>query len=139
MNPVELQTAIYTRLNASTVTSLLTASYGTTAIFNEWVPQVTDAGDPAFFPFITMSFPASNPYDDKDQVGQSSLVQIDAWSRVNTTQVKAIAKAVYDRMHRQDLGVTGHIQTLCEDMVFERDPDGITRRGRMIFRVLALP
>ena len=138
MNPVELQTAIHTRLNATSVTSLLTASYGTTAIFNEWVPQVTDAGDPAFFPFITMSFPASTAYDDKGEIGQSSVVQIDVWSRVNTTQVKAIAKAVYDRLHRQDLGVTGHITTQCEDMVFERDPDGITRRGRLSFRVLAL-
>lgn len=138
MNPVELQNAIYARLNDVSVTALLTTGYGSAAIFNEWVPQVTDAGDPAFFPFVTFSFPASGPFDDKGDVGQSSLVQVDIWSRVNSTQVKAIAAAVYARLHRQVLSVTGHITTDCEGMDFERDPDGITRRGRLTFRVLSL-
>jgi len=138
MNPVELQAAIYARLNVAGITALLTASYGVTAIFNEWVPQVTDAGDPAFFPFVTMSFPASTEYDDKTATGQNSIVQIDVWSRVNSTQVKVIAKAVYDALHRQALAVTGHVTTQIEDMTFERDPDGITRRGRLSFRVLAI-
>ena len=138
MNPVELQAAIYARLNVVGITALITASYGVTAIFNEWVPQVTDAGDPAFFPFVTMSFAASTEYDDKTATGQNSLVQIDVWSRANSTQVKVIAKAVYDALHRQALAVTGHLTTQIEDMTFERDPDGITRRGRLSFRVLAI-
>lgn len=138
MNPDELQTAIYARLNHSSVTASLAAGYGVTAIFNEWVPQVTDAGDPAYFPFITMSFPASTEYDDKSAAGQSSVVQIDVWSRSNASTVKTIAKAAYDRLHRQALSVTGHITTQVEDMVFERDPDGITRRARIMVRVLAL-
>jgi hypothetical protein len=138
MNPEELQAAIFARLNHSSVTATLSTAYGVTAVFNEWAPQLTDAGDPIGFPFVTMSFPASTAFDDKTQTGQNSAVQIDVWSRVNGNQVKTIAKAVYDRLHRQALGVSGHITTQCEDMVFERDPDGITRRGRLTFRVLAL-
>jgi hypothetical protein len=138
MNPEELQAAIYARLNVVGITGLLTASYGVNAIFNEWVPQVTDAGDPSFFPFITMSFPASTPFDDKTAAGANSLVQIDVWSRANTSQVKIIAKAVYDALHRQALGVVGHVATQAEDMVFERDPDGLTRRARLTFRVIAI-
>lgn len=139
MNPAELQTAIFTALNHSSVTTGLSAAYGVTAIFNEWVPQVTDAGDPVGFPFITMTFPSSLEYDDKLASGQNSLVQIDIWSRDNGTQVKAIAAAARARLHRQTLGVTGFITAQVEEMVFERDPDGITRRGRLRVRVLALP
>jgi hypothetical protein len=138
MNPEELQAAIYARVNVVGITGLLTSSYGVNAIFNEWVPQVTDAGDPAFFPFITMSFPASTPFDDKTAAGANSLIQIDVWSRVNTSQVKVIATAVYDALHRQDLGAVGHVATQAEDMVFERDPDGLTRRARLTFRVIAI-
>jgi len=138
MNPDELQVAIYARLNVVGITGLLTAGYGVTAIFNEWVPQVTDAGDPAFFPFISMSFPAATPFDDKTALGANSLVQIDVWSRKNSAQVKTIAGLIYDELHRQDLGVAGHVATQIEDMVFERDPDGLTRRARMTFRVIAI-
>jgi len=138
MNPVELQAAIYARLNVFAIAPQLTTGYGVTAIFNEWVPQVTDAGDPAFFPFITMSFPASTAFDDKSDAGANSLVQIDVWSRKNSAQVKTIAGLIYDALHRQALGVSGHITTQIEDMAFERDPDGITRRARMTFRVIAI-
>lgn len=138
MNPDELQTAIYARLNHSSVTASLSTAYGVTAIFNEWAPQVDDSGDPIGFPFITMSFPASTAFDDKTAAGQDSVVQVDVWARNNGTGIKALGKAVYDRLHRQALSVTGHITTQCEDMVFERDPDGITRRCRMSFRVLAI-
>lgn len=138
MNPVELQTAIYNRLNDVSVTALLTDDYGMAAIFSEWAPQVTDAGDPAFFPFITFSFPSSLAFDDKLNAGQSSLVQIDIWARDNTVLVKTIAKIVNDRLHRQVLSIAGHITTQNEGMEFEIDPDGITRRGRLTFRVLAL-
>lgn len=138
MNPDELQTAIFARLNHASVTATLSTAYGLTAIFNEWVPQVTDAGDPLGFPFVTMTFPASTAFDDKLAIGQNSIVQVDVWARGNGAGIKVLGKAIYDRMHRQTLGVTGHITTQCEDMVFERDPDGITRRCRMNFRVLAL-
>jgi hypothetical protein len=138
MNPEELQAAVFARLNHSSVTATLSTAYGVTAVFNEWAPQLTDAGDPIGFPFVTMSFPASTAFDDKTETGQNSVVQIDVWARSNGTNIKAISKAVYDRLHRQALGVTGHITTQCEDMVFERDPDGITRRCRMNYRVLAL-
>jgi hypothetical protein len=138
MNPIELQTAIYARLNHASITATLSTAYGVTAVFNEWVPQLTDSGDPLGFPFVTFSFPASTAFDDKTATGQDSLVQVDVWARNNGTGIKVLGQAVYDRLHRQALAVTGHITTQCEGMVYERDPDGITRRCRMSFRVLAI-
>ena len=138
MDPTELQTAVFAQLNHSSITATLSTAYGVTAVFNEWVPQVTDSGDPLGFPFVTFSFPASGSFDDKGALGQDSTIQVDVWARSNGTSIKTIANAVYDRMHRQALSVTGHITTECTDMVFERDPDGITRRCRMSYRVLAI-
>lgn len=138
MNPDELQIAIYERMNHTSITALLTTGYGVTALFDEWVPQVTDSGDPAFFPFITFSFPNSAPFDDKTNAGHDSIIQIDIWSRTSGDEVKRIAKAVYDRTHRQALSVAGHITTEVQGQSFSRDPDGITRRGMLTLRVMAL-
>ena len=138
MDPTELQTAVFAQLNHSSITATLSTAYGVTAVFNEWVPQLTDGGDPIGFPFITMSFPTSGSFDDKDAIGQDTTVQVDVWARNNGTNIKATSKADYDRMLRPARGVTGHITTECTAMVFERDPDGITRRCRMSYRVLAI-
>lgn len=138
MNPEELQSAVFARLNHTSITATLSTAYSVTAIFNEWASQLTDSGDPIGFPFVTMSFPASTEFDDKGAIGQNSIVQVDVWARDNGTGIKALGKAIYDRLHRQALTVSGHITTQCEDMVFERDPDGITRRCRMSYRVLSI-
>jgi len=134
MNPEQLQQAVYTALNVAGIISLL----GTGGIMNEWSGQVLDSADPAPFPRITFSFPASVPFETKDGTGQRSVVQVDVWSRVNTSQIKTIAKAVYEALHRQALAVTGHITTELKSMDFSRDPDGITRRGMLLFEVVAL-
>jgi len=134
MNPEQLQQAVYAALNVAGITSLL----GTGGIVNEWAGQVLDSSDPAPFPFVTFSFPASVPFETKDGTGQRSVVQVDVWSRVNTSQVKTIAGAVYEALHRQALAVTGHISTELTGMDFSRDPDGITRRGMLRFEVVAL-
>jgi hypothetical protein len=140
MNPAAIQQAIYNALNVTALTGLLTASYGVSAIFTD-IPQVNDAGDPAYFPLVFLSFPSSTPFDTKSNLGGSYIVQVDVWSRSNSeAQVKSIAAKVYDLLHRQPLTIAGvtHITTDIERMDFVREPDGETRRCLMQYRVLTL-
>ena len=129
-----LQTAIHARLSHSSVTSLL----GTGGIRNEWQRQVLDSADAAPFPFITVTYPGSAPFDTKDEIGLDARVQVDVWARDDSLAIKTIADAVYSRLHRGDLEIDGHITTEAEEAQFLRDPDGITRRALLRFRVVVL-
>jgi hypothetical protein len=134
MSAEQLQQALYTALNVSGITAQL----GTGGLKNEWASQVVDAALPTAFPFITMTFPAMVPFSDKGVIGYSATVQVDIWDRDNGLRLKVLADDVSELLDRQALGVTGHVSTDREDMQFMRDPDGITRRAMLRFRVLAL-
>jgi hypothetical protein len=139
MNPVELRQAIFAKLNIINLTTLLTTSYGgLPAIFHEKAPQTDDSGSALYFPYISFWQVTDIGFNTKDANGLNAIVQVDVWSRVDTTQCEAIAKAVYDLLHRQPLMLTGQFTTECESMDFQRDPDGKTRHGILRFRVLAL-
>jgi hypothetical protein len=139
MNPVGLRQAIFTKLNVSSLTALLTTQYGgLPAVFHEKAPQADDSGSALYFPYVSFWQITDVGFNDKLTNGISALVQVDVWSRLDTTQCEAIAKAVYDLLHRQPLMLTGQFTTECESMDFQRDPDGKTRHGILRFRVLAL-
>jgi hypothetical protein len=134
-----LQQAIYTALNVASVTSLLTTQYaGVPAIFSD-VPQASDSELPAFFPFIVIGGDTISPNNDKDKTGGNAIVQIDVFSRLTTfSEVKAIAAAVDLVIQRQPLTITGAtwVTTELEGVDFDRDPDGLTKRAIMQYRVL---
>jgi hypothetical protein len=138
MNSAAMQTAIFTALNVPALTDLLTASYMFGPIAHEQMQQVADSGEGAFFPYVTFSIPADPGFNDKDTSGNDARVQVDAWSRTNDTAVKVIADMIFSLLHRQPLSIAGHITTENEGVDFSRDPDGITRRAMLTFRVLAL-
>lgn len=139
MKSAALQQAIYTRLNNSAVTSLLSTAYAPlVAIFTD-VPQAIDAESEAQFPFITIGGDTINPFDDKDNPGGSAIVQIDIWDRqTSMVRLKTIADAVDARLRRQPLSISGvtHITTELDSSVFSRDPDGKTKRALLLYRVL---
>jgi hypothetical protein len=138
MKPAELRTAIFTALNVTALTSLLTTEYTIPAVFHEDAPQADDSGAAAYFPFVSFTVPSDVGLNDKGTLGTNALVQVDVWSRLGTTQCETIAQKVFDLLARQPLSVTGHIDTECEAMEFSLDPDGITRRALLRFRVVAL-
>ena len=139
MNPVAVRQAVFTKLNVSGLTSLLTTGYGgLPAVFHEKAPQVDDSGSASFFPYVSFWQVTDIGFNDKLTNGIEAIIQVDVWSRLDTTQCEAIAKKVYDLLHRQPLTLTGHFSTDCESMDFQRDPDGKTRHGILRFRVLAL-
>lgn len=134
MNAAELQQAVYDALNVVGITGQL----GTGGISNEWAQQVVDAAGTGAFPFITMTFPAAGPFNTDTLNGYSAIVQVDIWDRDNGQRIKTLAEDVYAVLHRQAIGVTGLITVEHEDIQFMRDPDGITRRAMLQFRVIAL-
>lgn len=133
-----LQQAIYTKLNVAPITSQLSSDYGISAIFTD-VPQSDDDELPAYFPYIVIGGDTINPNDDKDDTGGNAIIQIDIYSRAsNMGSVKQIGDAVYAAIHRQALTITGvtWITTELQGVTYTRDPDGLTKRGIMQFRVL---
>jgi len=134
-----LQQAVYTRLNDSSVTSLLSTAYSPlTAIFTD-VPQSIDSEKQANFPFITIGADTITPFDDKDSPGGNAIVQIDIWHRAaSMLSLKTLVDAVDARMRRQTLSISGatHITTELDSSVFSRDPDGKTKRALLLYRVL---
>jgi len=141
MKSDDLQTAIYSRLNDSSVTSLLSTSYSPLAAIFTDVPQAADSELETAFPFITIGADTINPFDSKDDLGGSAIVQIDVWDRATSMlDLKAVVDAVDARLRRQDLSISGvtHITTELESCTFSRDPDGKTKRALILYRVLWL-
>ena len=139
MKSDDLQTAIYSRLNDSSVTSLLSTSYSPLAAIFTDVPQAADSELETAFPFITIGADTINPFDSKDDLGGSAIVQIDVWDRATSMlDLKAVVDAVDARLRRQDLSISGvtHITTELESCTFSRDPDGKTKRALILYRVL---
>ena len=139
MKSDDLQTAVYNRLNDSAVTSLLSTYYSPlVAIFTD-VPQAADSELESAFPFITIGADTINPFDSKDDLGGSAVVQIDVWDRATSMlDLKTVVDAVDGRMRRQPLSITGvtHITTELDSCNFSRDPDGKTKRALILYRVL---
>jgi hypothetical protein len=134
-----LQQAIYTRLNHSSVTALLSTAYAPLAAIFTDVPQSIDSEKASNFPFITIGADTINPFDDKDDPGGSAIVQVDIWDRASSMlDLKALTDVVDARLRRQALTISGvtHITTELDSSVFTRDPDGKTKRALILYRVL---
>lgn len=139
MKSAALQQAIFTRLNDSSVTSLLSTAYSPLAAIFTDVPQAADSELESNFPFITIGGDTITPFDEKDHPGGSAIVQIDIWDRASSMlDLKAVADAVDARLRRQALSISGvtHITTELDSSVFTRDPDGKTKRALLLYRVL---
>lgn len=140
MKAAALQQAIYNRLNDSSVTSLLSTAYSPLVpIFSIGsVPQSVDSELDSAFPYVTF-YANILPFDDKDKVGGSAVVQIDVWSRtLSDLAVNQIGDAIDARMRRQSLTISGatHITTELITSDFLDDPDGKTKHMVIQYRVL---
>ena len=140
MKSAALQQAIYTRLNNTALTDLLSSAYSGVAIFSD-VPQADDSEDAADFPYVVIAGDTITAWDTKDAAGGTALVQVDIYVRsTSKLAAKAIADAVDLRLRRQPLAITGttHITTELESMTPTTDPDGKTYRLLLLYRVIWL-
>jgi hypothetical protein len=135
-----LQQAVFTRLNNTAVTSLLSTAYPGVAIFTD-VPQPTDGGAISDFPYLTYSVSSVTPFDTDDEAGGNAIVRVDVWYRgPSDIAMNALADAVDLRLRRQTLTITGTtwITTELVSRTQTDDPDGMTKRVLFLYRVLYL-
>ena len=136
MNADGFQRAVFSKLSGSAaLIAAISTAWGVTPIFAD-VPEV-EGDDAAYFPFVTFGKDTFTPWDTKSTHGGNVTFQVDIWTRsANYTQAKEIAGLVNDVLHDQELTITGSasILTRNESASFSMDPDGITRRGLMLFR-----
>ena len=105
------------------------------------VPQSADSEADTAFPYITFYAPSITPFDDKDRVGGSAVVQIDVWARtLSDLAVNSIGDAIDARIRRQALTISGatHITTELITAQLLDDPDGKTKHLVTQYRVLWL-
>jgi hypothetical protein len=112
-------------------------------IYSQASPQIFESDSAAYFPFVVFSFPVLESFADFEHSGMNAQVQVDVWHRTRSEKaIKPIAEAVFDALHRQPLPslvLAGHIETQCQSISFDIEPDGVTRRALLEFRVLTLP
>jgi hypothetical protein len=143
MKAAALQQAIYNRLNDASVTSLLSTAYSPLVpIFSLGsVPQSADSESDAAFPYLTFYAVSITPFDVKDKVGGSAVVQIDVWARtLSDLAVNQIGDAIDARIRRQPLSISGatHITSELITSQLLDDPDGKTKHLVIQYRVLWL-
>lgn len=139
MNPAALQDAVYDLLVAdATLLASLSSAWDFDPIFAD-VPQVAEAEDAAYYPFISFGPDTTAPFDAKTFTGGRAVLQINVWSRAaDYTQCKQVAERVYTLLHKQPLTISGanHVITYLNSVDFTMDPDGETRRGLILMTVV---
>lgn len=114
---VELQKALYSRLNG--------ASIG--ASVYDIAPQAADSGDASAFPFVTIGRILMSENDTQTKTGVSALCRIHTFSRTGAMlECKTIQGAIYTALHKSELTVTGfnNFSLLREDTDCFPDQDG---------------
>ena len=133
MNAEYLQAAIYDTLTGdAALMALITGVYAD-------VQQPNLPEDDSDFPYVVIGQDNLSPFDTKTDNGASALCQIDVWSRQNNlTEAKAVGSAVYNVLQKGSLTITDaeHVLTRSESAVYSKDPDGQTKRGMLMFRVM---
>lgn len=128
-----LQTAIYSKLTGdATLMALITGVYADVE-----QPNLPEAD--SVFPYVTIGNDQITAWDNKTLNGASAICQIDVWSRSNNLiEAKAIGSAIHGALHHTALTITGasHIITMIESETYTKDPDGHTKRGLILARVL---
>lgn len=133
MNAQNLQTALYSALTGNApLMALITGVYAD-------VQQPDLPEDDADFPYVVIGQDNLTPFDTKTDNGASALCQIDVWSRQNNLiEAKTVASAIYDVLQKGSLTIPGadHILTRIESQAFSKDPDGHTKRGMVMARII---
>ena len=125
----QLQSAIYTALNVSAITSTLSCG-----IYDEVIEGNS-------YPFITLGEETAIDYSTNNLVGAETTINIHIWSQYKgSKQCKEIMDKVHDLLHDISLSVSGVnlINLRFEYTDIMRDSDGITRHGVMRFRAITL-
>jgi len=125
----QLQTAIYTALNVSAITTTLGCG-----VYDEVIEGNT-------YPFISLGEETTIDYSTMTAVGSETTINIHVWSQYKgSKETKEILDKIHDLLHDINLTVTGFnlINLRFEYSDIMRDTDGVTRHGVMRFRAIIL-
>lgn len=118
---LELQAAVYSKLDTATVYS----------IYDD-VPQGTN------MPYITIGDDQAADYSTDGESGTQASIVVHTWSTYSgKLELKTMQDAVYNALHRANLIVTGY-NVLGVDFEYADsmvESDGITRHGVQRFRI----
>ncbi len=132
----ELQVSLVERLTAL-------ATEAGERIYDDVPPEderVADTG--AAYPYVTVGAGQLVPVDEECFDRSSTYFQIDVWTRtVGFPQTKRIAGAIRMALHEQTLAVNGHVvdRMRVESIDYSRDPNGLSRRARLVLLVETQP
>ncbi len=132
----EIQVALVERLTAL-------ATEAGERIYDDVPPEderVADTG--AAYPYVTVGAGQLVPVDEECFDRSSTYFQIDVWTRtVGFPQAKRIAGTIRTALHEQTLAVTGHAvdRMRVESIDYSRDPNGLSRRARLVLLVDTQP
>lgn len=131
-----LQVALVTRL-----TDLATDAGE--RIYDDVPPEADRVADTGVaYPYVTIGAGQLVPIDEDCFDRSSTFFQIDVWTRtIGFPQAKQIAGAIRTALHEQSLAVTGHVvdRMRVESIDYSRDPNGLTRRARLVLLVETQP
>lgn len=123
---LELQRALYLAISGLGYTTYDSA------------PQAADGGSTANWPYVEIGFISLAPFDTANSTGFDAAARIHTRSKSGSmAECKTLQGAVYDRLHRGVLAVTGHATVTVEREMTQCDrmPDK-TFHGVCEYRVL---
>lgn len=139
MKSNEVQAAIYSALSTdATLTALLSQDWDAGVAVFPFGPSGDAQGD-NLYPYVSFQPQSHPPFDDKGATGGQPLYQVNVWTRTDDfDQGATIADRIIALLHRQTLSISGanHVDTGLASLTPTPDPDGITRRHLMLFRIL---
>lgn len=129
-----LQDALLSRLTTALTGVSLPGITGATN-----VPVLDHVPDGEAYPYVTVGETDVSDWGDKDEVGSEQSLTIEVFTRYRgKKQARVIARLIYESLHQQTFGVTGHRLVLirCEQTDYSREPDGLTYSARSRYRAL---
>lgn len=133
MNLDDLQRAVYDKLTGDTDVMAIANSVSVD------VEQPDNPEDESDFPYVTIGRDTVTSWDTITDFGAEATCQIDVWSRSNNfLEAKQLGSAIWSALHHRPLAIANvdHVLTVLESMIYSDDPDGHTKRGMLIFRIL---
>ena len=126
-----LQTAIFTKLTASTITDVSNTSI-TARVFDD-VPEGT------VYPYVVIGQETASNIGTKDKDANEHTLTIHVWSQYRgRKEIKNIMSQIYTALHNSDITISGatlvNIRHEFEQTLLESD--GLTRHGVMRFRAV---
>ncbi|TKT78422.1 DUF3168 domain-containing protein [Aquamicrobium sp. LC103] len=102
--------------------------------------RIVDTG--AAYPYVTVGAGQLVPIDEECFDRSSTYFQIDVWTQtVGFPEAKQIAGAIRIALHERGLTIEGHVldRMRVESIDYSRDPNGLTRRARLVLLVETQP